>query len=340
MVQFNYKREYTLTIEEPIEVVKSEDTQDGTEEQPIENKATKNINKDDLSSIEVDSVVLSQLQIKATVEQSEKTQGSNPTSNSIEIYNLSKQTRDKIAKKNSLVVLSAGYEGNTRQVFTGQVSRPNIYRQGTDVITKLYCEDGYSPIRSVRYSKSFPKDTLYSDIFEDIISQFVSNGVARASEGIILTRASKTPNKNNIPSELRTERSWSHSGFLFEGLDKLCKQFDYKWQIIFNRLYVYPRDDSEMSGTVTLDQDGIVSIRENEESTEKVSSDDTPAGIKVKTLLNGDVNTAKLLILENTSGDVNFNEYAGTYRVVSVRHDLDYEGQSWYTTIECEGISE
>lgn len=340
MAQFSYNRSYNLILEEPIEVRSPEDNQEGTEENPIDSKATKSVIRDDLSSEQVTSVKIEGLQIKATIVQTEKTQGSNPTSNSIEIYNLSKSTRDKVAKKNALVILNAGYSGDVKQVFTGQVSRPDVYREGTNVITKLWCEDGYSPIRSVNYSKSFGKGTPYTTIFEDIISAFNDNGIARDSNGIILNKASKTTNKNNIPSELTTERTWSHSGFLFEALDKLCEQFDYKWQILFSRLYIYPADDDEMVGVAVVNEDNILSLRENEETSEKSSSQKTPVGIKITTLLDGNINSVKLLKVESNGSSRKIDRYTGTYRVVSVKHELDYEGQSWYTTVECEGLKE
>ena len=64
------------------------------------------------------------------------------------VYNLGKETRDKIYKDRAdltlyrQLILRAGYKGNMPIIFQGNILSADSYKSGTDIITEIICHDG------------------------------------------------------------------------------------------------------------------------------------------------------------------------------------------------------
>ena len=137
-----------------------------------------------------------------------------------------------------LSLFEAGYVGNEKMVFVGQVTTVTEMKQGVDVITLLKCKDGFTPINGIRYSKYFARGSgTYADVFRDIVAEFGRNGIASSPDGVILNQA--VPPTMTSPEDTTLEKSWAYAGYLRQALDELCKEFYYKWQIVQSRLFIY-----------------------------------------------------------------------------------------------------
>ena len=158
---YNYKRQYTLTVED---TVITEDT----EQVELYQEYSYVVRTPDLTEISTSGTVITDLQIEADINFNSKTSGSDSNNSTIKIFNLSPQTRDRISKSSNSsikrVILEAGYEDFTTTVFTGQVKTVDSMQNNTDVVTILECSDGWLPINSVRFTKSYPRGKMYSEV--------------------------------------------------------------------------------------------------------------------------------------------------------------------------------
>ena len=103
MGSFNYNRTYTLYIEDPLKIDKPSNQ---TKDKPLDESATQIIiGKDDLSSIDVEAIKITDLHMEAKTSFSEKSKGSDSPSCTIKIYNLSEETRNRVVRVNSPCLL-------------------------------------------------------------------------------------------------------------------------------------------------------------------------------------------------------------------------------------------
>lgn len=334
-MSYNFNRSYRLTIESSLELEKPKT------DEPIVDDVVSPVKDDDLSSAKADSIKITDLHIEADISFNGKTSGADGNKAIIKIFNLSEQTRNIITRANAKVILEAGYGDQTKTVFTGQLSDGYTIKNSQDIVTVLECSDGWTPINSVRYNKSFdrgesPNIVKYSDIFNDLIKTFEENGLAVRSEGIILNEAS-APSKT-APSDTELQRTWTGDGFLRKVMDDLCTEFNYTWQIIHSRLYVYPRKYADMFGTVIVNTSNIISIRKSQEGNGSTSTSAEGSGVKIKILLEGAADTSRIVeVQESPQDDEQFTKtFGGKYRITSVSHRLTYEGGDWHTEINCE----
>ena len=333
MASFSYDRKYTLTVEIPPEIIPPEDKYQNT---PLEDASIVVTNKDDYRTIIIEQAVqITDLQIKATVNFKQKSTGKDPVNATIEIYNLSPATINQIVSVNGVVVLEAGYGDEQAIIFTGQVFKSTVVKNGKDVVTTLQCKDGFTPLYGTLYSKTFSKGTPYSEIFQDLVAEFARNGINSSSSSIILDVPSKIPLE--APSELKTVKSWSFSGYLRESLDVLCKSFNYTWKIIHSRLYIYPEGYQDMVGEMTFNPDNILSVRPDQDGVTEPSSSPNKKGIFLRAFLDGDIDESKILVIE-ADEEGRLEEFAGRYKVIDVKHELDYEGKAWYTEVRASGV--
>lgn len=331
---YNFNRTYTLNIES---VQETKDLKGLS----IKEDIPFSLINPRLTEETVNGVKITDLHIEATINFNTKTTGKDSNQTTINIYNLNKDVRDRISKPNTRVVLSAGYNGNESTVFTGQVSSVHSEKNGTNIITMLTCKDGWTPLNSVRYSKSYPKETPYTTIFNDIIKAFNDNGIGTASGGIILDKAEppfETPDKVN------TIKGWSFSGFLRDALESVCNEFNLTYQIIHSRLYIYPKNYSEMFGVVELRNQDILSIKQRQEATDRTSSDVNPTGVEITTMLIPEIDPSDRVKIKNDPnlnlGSFDLSDYEGDYIIANMSHQLSYEGNNWYTVLSCDGIKE
>lgn len=334
MALSNYKRAYTLTIEDAIEI-------EDLEGKRLQESFPNVIKDGDLSAFEIKRTVITDLHIEATIQAEGKTSASDETSSEIKIFNLSQETRDRISKVNAKVILEAGYEELQRVIFTGQVIDAYTIKNGEDVITTLICKDGWSPNTAVRFVKAYSRNQSYLQIFNDIIKTYNENGIARATNGIILDQITH-PLKETADKAI-LQKGWVHTGFLKDALKKLCDEFLLTSQIVNSKLYIYPKNYAKMFSQVEVNNNNILSIRRRQDGTEKTPNKPVLSGIEVTMLLDGRIDlTTRLKITNINQGSTagSLQDFTGDYRVMGIRHKLDYEGNSWYTILECKGVDE
>jgi hypothetical protein len=106
--------------------------------------------------------------------QVEKTISSAPNAAKINIYNLSKASRDKIKKEYNKITLEAGYQGvvgstgSRASIYTGNIRDVFHEREASDIITSIECGDGDKGIRKGVISETAPANTKPADLVKTI----------------------------------------------------------------------------------------------------------------------------------------------------------------------------
>lgn len=117
------------------------------------------------------------------------------------VYNLSETNRsimfqnrtsvNDVSGKRRRVVLQAGYntirneDSDLATIFTGDLLEAYSYRQGSDVITYINCQDGSFAAYNTITNKTLEKGITFREIFTELISAFKDNGVVQGAIGEI-----------------------------------------------------------------------------------------------------------------------------------------------------------
>lgn len=272
------------------------------------------------------SVAITKLHIEADISSSDKE--GEAAKCTIRVYNASKDTRAKLERKNAYVILQAGYENDIGIVFTGTILKAYTTKQGNNVVTELLCQDSNIQLKTSRVSFSWPPNTSYAAIINDVANQMQKQGI---SIGLINT------DESNLPSLPSPKDTIAKGGYTFQGmatqlLDKLCSQFKYSWYITLNELYIHPKYFKNFTVQYDMPLDIIKSIRPENDTSDDVPSIEKPVEFKLVTFLDHRIKIGQLIRI--SEGD-----YKGTYKVKEVSTNLSYENGDWDSTLKLEATS-
>lgn len=272
------------------------------------------------------SVAITKLHIEADISSSDKE--GEAAKCTIRVYNASKDTRAKLERKNAYVILQAGYENDIGIVFTGTVLKAYTIKQGNNVVTELLCQDSNIQLKTSRVSYSWPPNTSYATIINDVAKEMQKQGV---SIGLVNT------DEPNLPSLPSPKDTIAKGGYTFQGmatqlLDKLCSQFKYSYYITLNELYIHPKYFKNFTVQYDMPLDIIKSIRPENDTSDDVPSIEKPVEFKLVTFLDHRIKIGQLIRI--SEGD-----YKGTYKVKEVSTNLSYQGGDWDSTLKLEATS-
>lgn len=340
MAQYSYNRKYELTIGRlftdvvttPNTVVDFDTADDfvtlsgivppdvSTVFQPLDMRIQRKI----------EDIILTQLHFTFSSDNSQIGGGSKGATAELKIYNMSKETRDKVAIEGNRVMLKAGYEGDEELpiIFIGTVTLATTKREGNDVITTLTCSATEKAKRTIYGSFHIPKGSTYEDAFLKCAEIMEANGIGQGEYILHVDGYGESPFRHSPRSAPIPFRGYSFSGKIEKCLDELCKMFKWKYQIINGVLYIYPPIYTDFIQTVNIERENIISAEKQSESI------NTPAtGSKsndqyiIKTLLLGGVSEVSKVDIKSAP----ISELVGTWRVQAHSHSLSYEGNEWYT---------
>ena len=369
MELLNYNRVYSLTVGEPAEYTLIPDPtleQLATPTISVENFLAGNFvseitSERDARVVETTSAVeIRDLQLQATITNSSESVGE-AGNTTIKIFNVPKSKLSVLTKKNSFVILKAGYSpqlgsdgdySSLPMIFSGQISYSETKFMGGDVVTTITCKEGFTPSNSIKISVNLsPNNSVgtqtYEDIFKRLISIWKANGLSVSEESVILdtpsfttkfaetTAAGAFPQDGLAPTQIPLDFGWSYEGFLRDAMDDLCSQFNYTWYIGNNILYIHSKNFKDFVIKYTFKQSQILDIKDAVDS-RGIPTEGKSKRIKLKSLLDGRL-TSKLSMgnqLEIPDGD-----FRGTYSVKSISYRLDWRGNDWYNEVEAEAIT-
>lgn len=238
----------------------------------------------------------------------------NPDSAEVTIYNLTQTHRSSLQSRDVPCILSAGYLGNSHQIFSGSLQFSQSVHNGTDWVTTLKAGDGVTQFKSSRVNVS---------LRGPVTPQQALNAAASALGlplGNVQQKASGTQERASLKQFL--------NGLVLSGkselqLDKVCKAFGLRWFVQDGVVQVLGAADVLGSRRVVLSPGtGLVGSPEAGED----------GVVKARSLLLPDLLPGYGVRIE--SAHVN-----GDYRIEKTTFIGDTHGQDWYADIECRQLA-
>jgi len=249
----------------------------------------------------------------------DKTEGKDPNTGRIEIYNLSEDTRNNIRDLGKNVTLFAGYtDGNGEELlFTGDITNISHSISKPEVITTIEASDGKT---SINNSKT-------------VISQS-----GKASGRGILQRVLGEFSIGNNLNQITFQDKFYASGFSFAGLSKdaLTKVTDFlelSWSVQNNQIQIAKFDQSDETGVILLTSDtGLLGspqrLSGESRKSKKYTKRNNP-GWRFNSLLFPSINPKGIIAAQSVEiKDVS------QFIVYSVAHSGDTHGPEWNSSIE------
>ena len=237
------------------------------------------------------------------------------------IYNLSPDTLSLMEKQDAFVKLDAGYvQGEIGTIFRGNKIHMTTSKQGPHKVTTLQAAEGYVQIRESKLALTLPKGSTLRQILLKIASE-VSSDLSTELSGEILN---KTFNAGS-----------SVIGNMKQNLDAICKAHGLEWSIQNNKtLIVNPigKPNNNLAQAVVVSYDtGLIGAPErtsqNVSNLEKAISEPEIQGVRFTSLLDHRYFVGGWVKLQGTNLD-------GTYKIIEVTHNGNYEGNQWTSTVE------
>lgn len=251
----------------------------------------------------------------------EKTQKSENNTGKIKIYNLSKDTHNKISVAGLHCILRAGYNDESiRSILFGNIVRGTRTKSGTEYITELEVKDGREAVMNGHVSVSYGKGTEARVIAQDML-----NVMALPYKGI-----------ENIPADAVYSGAFSEIGLASDILKKILNRFNLYYTIQNEMVYIMTEEkEVESTGLLLSPETGLLTIPCP--VSDKTSDDDnkTEAGNEwtFRTLLFPQLSPGVACVVK--SPEIGLNS---TMKVEKAKFVGDNYGQDFYIDIRAEVI--
>lgn len=256
--------------------------------------------------------IISPLRISFDIERN--TVGASQNHSKIELYNLSIESRQKIAK-GWVLQLNAGYKGMTGTIFTGNVFNAFSTRKSSDVVTTLECFDGGPAISYGVLDKSYGPGTPIFQILQDISNAMNLTTDANptgVNAGVVI----------GLP-DYKIGYSFVAHGSCKDSLDKLLKPFNLNWSVQNSALTIMP--DTTASGTAILvsKHTGMIGVPSYNNGL-----------LKFHNLLNPQLVPNQLIKMISDNSSLN-----GYYKCFTCKYQGDTHDSKWGIEIDANRVS-
>lgn len=265
-----------------------------------------------------------------------KTSTTDFNSASIQVFNLSEETRQRINSipVGNIIIVKAGYAENKQEIiFVGNTVLSSINVEPPNAVTKIEALDGMEAMNQLKFSVSYAAGTFATKILKDILR--------RSSLDIKHIDWNKIPDKQY------------KTGFAFQGdakvlFNNVCNYLGVEWSIQNNQMKLIPIGGADTAKIVYLTPEtGLIG------SPEKLRDDAMAAyqkdvgknvvkvvgmagkkykksiggGYRIKCLLQPYIEPGSVVQVRSAEiPDIKF-------RAVEVEHTGDTHGNDWYTII-------
>lgn len=246
----------------------------------------------------------------------QKTAGKEPNKLTLDLYNLSSNSRDFLDRTPVQVTLQAGYDNAPRLLFVGDL-RPGSYtkREGTEIITHLEVRDGMRAFAHARLTRSYKPPIRVYDVLSDCAK----------SMGLQLPREIE----QSVELKQALASGISMRGPTRESLTRLLAPYGYSWSIQSGTLVIVPDGEARQGEAYLINQEtGLINFPER--ATAEKEGQKLP--VTWQTLLYPELEPARLAKLE--SEFIN-----GVFRIKEVTHEGDSHEEGAWTT-SCKGDPE
>ena len=143
------------------------------------------------------------------------------------IYNPNSETISLLSRKFSKISLNAGYEGNMRLLFKGEVRNVFRARQQPDSTVTVYAGDGEKDWQNSTINKTFSESVSVKSAIDEVLKTFKNTSI-----GVI----------EGLPSSSDKLRGQTLSGSSKDVLDEFAKEYGFNWSIQDGEINIVPEE--------------------------------------------------------------------------------------------------
>ena len=241
----------------------------------------------------------------------------------ISIYNLKEENRNKF-KEDSKVELYAGYKGNVKLIFKGEIRNFNNEYAKPDYISTIFAGDASKTLETAKVNKTLGKGATTETIYNELISNLegVSKGI---TDGL----------KDCITNKRSILKSIILSGSVKKWLDLISETCGFDYSINDGIIETVSKGKSiNDEPTLLINQNnGLIGIPEI-----------TEIGVDIQMFLRPEIKLGRTFKVNSVSTKINvgnllFREVRkstnnNTYRINSIEHIGDTHANDWSTSLE------
>jgi hypothetical protein len=236
------------------------------------------------------------------------------------IYNPNEDTLSALQKKYTKIVLNAGYEGDLRLLFKGEIRNVFQSKGGTDRVVTIYAGDGERDWQNATFNKTFTENVTISSAIEEVLKSF-----KEVTTGVI----------NGLPQVADKLRGQTLSGSSKDILDGFADEYGFDWNIQDGEVIITPVESP-------LEGDEAVLVNS---ATGMIGSPTiTEVGADVTTLLNPRMLPNKAFKIESVNADIQLGNLffrnvkrtsaEGTYKIQEVTFKGDSREGEWTSAVK------
>jgi hypothetical protein len=248
--------------------------------------------------------------------ETKSTRSKEPNQGVFNMYNLASTTRQEIETDAKSIRCYAGYDGEEKLIYSGDVVFVNSVKATTDWVTTMHCGDGFASFTESVTSKTFASGTDRQIILDQV-----------AKDMGLVVKAAKDAISGTIPGAI------SMDGKSKDQLEVLTRDTGAEWSIQDGELNITAKGSPIDDVAIVLRAD--TGLLEHPTITDK--------GVNVKAQLNPDIRPGKLIKLEpiavqvTPGGDESperGKDYAGVYLCQTVQFMGNNYGGAFDVMIE------
>lgn len=238
----------------------------------------------------------------------------------IVIYNPNEDTLSALQKKFTKIIINAGYEGDLRLLFKGEIRNVFQAKNGTDRLITVYAGDGEKDWQNATFNKTFTENVSISSAIEEVLKSF-----EEVTVGVV----------NGLPQVADKLRGQTLSGSSKDILDQFSDEYGFTWSIQDGEVIITPVE-SPLEG----DEAVLVSSATGMLGSPTV----TEIGADVTTLLNPRMLPNKAFKIESVNADIQLGNLffrnikrtsaEGTYKIQEVTFKGDSREGEWTSSVK------
>lgn len=239
----------------------------------------------------------------------------------ITVYGVNRQTRRAIYEDASSVTLTAGFAEQYGRIFAGSIENVELGRDGADTFIRLYCQSGLAGFRDSTIFRTFAAGTAQVDVIRAVA---LTMGYPVELIGDF----------SDLPAALKGQ---TFARDTKSALRELGRAHGFTWAVLNDRTYII-RDGAR----------NTLPPYEYSPTTGLIGSPEINAefGVDIDVLLNPNIMPHDRYTVTSETAALTFNgiyyqtqEFPETVgesvnRVLSLRHEGDYYGDTWMTSLK------
>jgi len=238
----------------------------------------------------------------------------------ITLYNPNQDTLSALEEKYTRIVLNAGYEGDLRLLFKGEVRNVFQSKNGRDRVLTIYSGDGEQSWQNATFNKTFSEKLSVSSAIEEVLKTFSDINIG-SLEG--------------LPEVADKIGGQTLSGSSKDIMDTFADEYGFSWSIQDGEIIITP-DEEPLQG----DEAVLVSA-----ATGMIGSPTiTEIGVDVTTLLNPRMLPNRAFKVESVNAEVAIGNLffrnlkrtngEGVYKIQEVNFKGDSRDGDWLSSVK------